>query len=112
MDDGLENQIKVTVQNIIEEQVEWDYAFGTTKRENGQTVIGNPRDTIDTGETFRGVKATVSPNSIRIDFEGDDSEYIFTARHEIDDIAGERIGSTLAVDIVKYILKSTGLKVS
>jgi hypothetical protein len=111
LEDGLRRKIHDLTQDILAEQIEWDAAFGTTVRSDGSVVIGNPRDTIDTGETFESISVDVSPDKLTIKFNNADAEAIFHHRSEIDQIAGERVGGRLAVDIVKYLLNESGVDV-
>lgn len=102
----LEIAVKDSVEKILADQINWNYAFGITIRSDGSVVTGNPRDTIDTAETIENIEVQVSPDNIRIDFTNDDSQYIFSYRGEIDELTGNSVVEELSVDIVQFVLQS------
>lgn len=104
MSTPLEDKVIQCAQNILLEQINWSYPFGTTKR-NTRVVEKNPRDTVDTWETYASVKAQVTSDTITVVFPEDSAEYIFGARKEIEDLVGNEVANRLAVDIVKMLLE-------
>lgn len=102
----LETVVKESVEQILADQINWNYAFGRTIRSDGSVVTGNLRDTIDTTETIESIEVDVSPDLIRINFTNEDAQQIFTYRGEIDELAGNSVVEELSVDIVQFVLQS------
>jgi hypothetical protein len=100
----LENAVQSSVEKLLADKINWEHAFGTTERRNGEVVSGNPRDTIDTGKTIEGISVSVSSEQIVITFENDEAESIFHYRNEIDSLAANTVVTELSVDLVEFVL--------
>ena len=108
----LKTFIEREIVSILEESINWKYAFGETVRRNGDVVSGNPRDTIDTGETIDDFEVDIEGNRITITFPNDDSSYIFKWREEMGDMGSssivEELGGLIGVYIVKDFFEGQG----
>jgi hypothetical protein len=93
------------VKDILQDRINWSYAFGETQRRNGDIVVGNPRDTIDTRETIENFDVEVDPEKIRVTFSEDDAEYIFKWRSEMGDLVVDGVVEEFAVDVASYVIQ-------
>jgi hypothetical protein len=100
----LESAVQSSVEKLLADKINWEHAFGTTERRNGEVVSGNPRNTIDTGKTIEGISVSVSSTQILITFENDEAESIFHYRNEIDELAANTVVTELSVDLVEFVL--------
>jgi hypothetical protein len=100
----IESAVQNSVQELLAAKINWNHAFGITERRNGEVVNGNPRDTIDTGETLEGISVSVSSDQIVVTFENDEAESIFHYREEIDDLVANTVVTELAIDLAEFVL--------
>jgi hypothetical protein len=100
----LENSVQNKVERLLADKINWQAAFGTTERRNGEIVSGNPRDTIDTGKTIEGISVSVNSEQIVITFENEEAESIFHYRNEIDELVVNSVVTELAIDLTEFVL--------
>jgi hypothetical protein len=105
-----ESEVEVEVDNlvkdILQDRVNWNYAFGETNRRNGHVVTGNPRDTIDTRETIENFNVDVEPDKIRVTFSEADAEYIFKWREEMGSLVVDELVEEFSGDLAAFVIES------
>jgi hypothetical protein len=102
----LESEVHQRVQDVLDEKINWNTAFGLTQRRNGEVVDGNPRDTIDTRNLYDNIEVEVDPNRIRINFNAEDAEWVFHWRDEMGEIMVDGVVDDFVVDIAQYVIQS------
>jgi hypothetical protein len=102
----VETEVDELVKGILQDRINWNYAFGQTKRRNGQVIVGNPRDTVDTGETIENFDVDVEPDKIRITFSETDAEHIFRWREEMGDLVVDGVVEEFSGDLAAFVIKS------
>jgi hypothetical protein len=102
----LAEEVEKYIRNLLEMEIEWNTAFGTTYRKNGDVVIGSLRDTIDTGKLYDSVRVTVRRDrGLTIRFNDVSAKYIFDGvrgRPEFWDYALQKLPQDLALLVAEY----------
>ena len=105
----IESLLYDVVQNVLSRRIDWECGFGITLRRNGTVVIGDIRDTIDTGVTYGSIEVDVMGDKISIKFTNDVASYIFGHRNLIDELVIEDMLQQIGAEISLYIIgKSLG----
>lgn len=105
MSDNLTQVVQYVTEEILLKQIEWNHAFGTTKRKYGEIVVGNPRDTVDSGMTITSLEVNETEKGVTITFPGDSASFIFDARKEVGDYIVEELLDKYALRILDYLFK-------
>jgi hypothetical protein len=103
----VESEVYQRVQDVLDEKINWNTAFGLTQRRNGENINKNPRNTIDTRELYDNIEVEVDLNRIRISFNADDADWVFRWRDEMDGIMVDGVVDDFIVDIAQYVIQST-----
>jgi hypothetical protein len=103
----LELRLQKHFEDMLRAEIRWNHAFGVTFRYNGSIVVGNPRDTIDTRNSFKKLRVDITGTvnlKISIKFLDDNAQYIFGEgrhRYEYFDYALEKLPAYITKLIVE-----------
>jgi hypothetical protein len=108
----IEAEITRIIKRTFRQRIAWSHAFGITYRENGDVILDNNRDIIDTGNLLRNLSVNASENdNIKIWFRDDDKAAIANfgdldegwrgTRHEFWAYAFNAMMAKVAAEIVK-----------
>jgi hypothetical protein len=106
MSDSLSRAVNAAVEASLEKLVDWDAGFGTTVRSSGQVVVGDVRNTIDTGRTLESVITTVTDDKVVINFPDDSASSIFNRRDQIAEVIIEELLGNAAAAVVEHLLNN------
>lgn len=93
-------------EEMLRAEIRWNRAFGKTYRYNGTIVDGNPRNTIDTRNSFKKLRIDITNKvnlKVSIRFLDKNAKYIFGEdghRSEYFDYALNKLSQYLAKQIV------------
>lgn len=110
----LKRKVEEYIQDLLAMEIEWQTAFGTTYRKNGDVVTGSLRDTLDEEGLKDSLYVIIRRGGISIGFSDKAAKYIFDeerGRPEFWDYVLTRMPGDLAVLVAKYeIYKKLGSK--
>ena len=100
----LQRRIVRFIRDLLELEIQWQHAFGTTYRENEEVVVGSLRDTVDTADLWYSVSAKVREGGVTIAFDDKGAEFIFgeKGRHEFWDYAVTKLVQQIGVYVAEY----------
>lgn len=74
--DSIRLQAEANIKDNFNRVQDWDNNFGTTKRRNGEVVIGNVRNTVDTGELRDSLSLYWDGNSLHATLDTRYDKYV------------------------------------